>query len=345
MKDTYNTYKKSGVNMATANKLVNYITKISRKTYNKSTELKSFKNIGSFGSIFDLSKLKMKNPIIVSSTDGVGTKLEIANKFKKYNTIGIDLVAMSVNDLIVQGAKPIFFLDYIATNKLELHKFKKILDGIVTGCKLSGCALIGGETAEMPKTYEKGKFDLAGFAVGLVEKKNLLTKSKIKRNNIILAIPSSGLHSNGYSLIHYLLKKKKNYYLPKKIKEELTRPTKIYVNELNKINNKKLINGCANITGGGLLDNLIRVIPKTLSININLSKIKTRPIFKWLKKNNIKDSEMIKTFNCGVGFCLIVNKNNISKIKKIFPKKYLPYEIGFVSREKKRIKTFGKIKW
>jgi phosphoribosylaminoimidazole synthetase len=345
MKDTYNTYKKSGVNMATANKLVNYITKISRKTYNKSTELKSFKNIGSFGSIFDLSQLKMKNPIIVSSTDGVGTKLEIANKFKKYNTIGIDLVAMSVNDLIVQGAKPIFFLDYIAANKLELHKFKKILDGIVTGCKLSGCALIGGETAEMPKTYEKGKFDLAGFAVGLVEKKNLLTKSKIKRNNIILAIPSSGLHSNGYSLIHYLLKKKKNYYLPKKIKEELTRPTKIYVNELNKINNKKLINGCANITGGGLLDNLIRVIPKTLSININLSKIKTRPIFKWLKKNNIKDSEMIKTFNCGVGFCLIVNKNNISKIKKIFPKKYLPYEIGFVSREKKRIKTFGKIKW
>ena len=287
----------------------------------------------------------MKNPIIVSSTDGVGTKIEIANKFKKYNTIGIDLVAMSVNDLIVQGAKPIFFLDYIATNKLELHKFKKILDGIVTGCKLSGCALIGGETAEMPKTYEKGKFDLAGFAVGLVEKKNLLTKNKIKRNNIILAIPSSGLHSNGYSLIHYLLKKKKNYYLPKKIKEELTRPTKIYVNELNKINNKKLINGCANITRGGLLDNLIRVIPKTLSININLSKIKTKPIFKWLKKNNIKDSEMIKTFNCGVGFCLIVNKNNISKIKKIFPKKYLPYEIGFVSREKKRIKTFGKIKW
>ena len=345
MKKTYNTYKKSGVNMATANKLVNYISKISRKTYKKSTEAKSFKNIGSFGSIFDFSQFKMKNPLIVSSTDGVGTKIEIANKFKKYNTIGIDLVAMCVNDLIVQGAKPIFFLDYIATNKLELHKFKKILDGIVTGCKLSGCALIGGETAEMPKTYEKGKFDLAGFAVGLVEKKNLLTKNKIKRNNIILAIPSSGLHSNGYSLIHYLLKKKKNYYLPKKIKEELTRPTKIYVNELNKINNKKLINGCANITGGGLLDNLIRVIPKTLSININLSKIKTRPIFKWLKKNNIKDSEMIKTFNCGVGFCLIVNKNNISKIKKIFPKKYLPYEIGFVSREKKRIKTFGKIKW
>ena len=345
MKSTYNTYKKSGVNMAAANKLVNYITKISRKTYNKNTELKSFKNIGSFGSIFDLSHLKMKKPIIVSSTDGVGTKLEIANKFKKYNSIGIDLVAMSVNDLIVQGAKPIFFLDYIATNKLELHKFKKILNGIVKGCKFSGCALIGGETAEMPKTYEKGKFDLAGFAVGLVEKKNLLTKDKIKRNDIILAIPSSGLHSNGYSLIHNILKKKKNYYLPKKIKQELIRPTKIYVNELNKINNKNLINGCANITGGGLLDNLIRVIPKKLSINIDLSKIKTKPIFRWLKENNIKDSEMLNTFNCGVGFCLITNKKNILKIKEIFSKKYLPYQIGFVSKGKKRINTFGKIQW
>ena len=176
MKNTYNTYKKSGVNMATANKLVNYISKISRKTYKKNTETKSFKNIGSFGSIFDLSQTKMSNPIIVSSTDGVGTKIEIANKFKKYNTIGIDLVAMCVNDLIVQGAKPIFFLDYIAINKLKLNKVKKILDGIVSGCKLAGCALIGGETAEMPGTYSKNKFDLAGFAVGIVEKKNLLTK-------------------------------------------------------------------------------------------------------------------------------------------------------------------------
>jgi phosphoribosylaminoimidazole synthetase len=345
MKNTYNTYKKSGVNMATANKLVNYITKISRKTNNKNNELKYFKNIGSFGSIFDLSQLKMKNPIVVSSTDGVGTKLEIANKFKKYNTIGIDLVAMSVNDLIVQGAKPIFFLDYIATNKLELNKFKKILNGIVKGCKFSGCALIGGETAEMPKTYEKGKFDLAGFAVGLVERKNLLTKNKIKRNDIILAVPSSGLHSNGYSLIHYLLKKKKNYYLPKKIKQELIRPTKIYVNELNKINSKKLISGCANITGGGILDNLIRVIPNKLSINIDLSKIKTKPIFKWLKKNNIKDSEMLKTFNCGVGFCLITNRKNIIKIKKYFTKDFKPYEIGFISKDRRRIRMFGKILW
>jgi len=331
--------------MATADKLVNYISKISRKTYKKNTEIKSFKNIGSFGSIFDLSKLKMNNPIIVSSTDGVGTKIEIANKIKKYNTIGIDLVAMCVNDLIVQGAKPIFFLDYIAINKLKLNKVKKILDGIVSGCKLASCALVGGETAEMPVTYSKNKFDLAGFAVGLVEKKNLLVKSKIKLNDIILAVPSSGLHSNGFSLIHHILKKKNNSYLTPSIKKELIKPTKIYVKELNEINKKKLINGCANITGGGLLDNLVRIIPNKLCLNINLSKIKVKSIFKWLRKNNIKDAEMLKTFNCGVGFCLITNKKNVKKIKEIFTKNYEPYEIGFVSKEKSKIKVFGKLKW
>ncbi len=196
--------------MAAANKLVDYISKISRKTYKKNREKKSFKNIGSFGSIFDLSQLKMKNPIIVSSTDGVGTKIEIASAFKKYNTIGIDLVAMCVNDLIVQGAKPIFFLDYIAINKIKINKLKKILDGIVHGCKLADCALVGGETAEMPGTYDKNKFDLAGFAVGAVEKKNLLTKDKIMLNDVVLAVPSSGLHSNGFSLVRSILKKKKN---------------------------------------------------------------------------------------------------------------------------------------
>ena len=331
--------------MATANKLVNYISKISRKTHKKNTETKNFRNIGSFGSIFDLSKSKLKNPLIVSSTDGVGTKIEIANKFKKYNTIGIDLVAMCVNDLIVQGAKPIFFLDYIAINKLEINKVKKILDGIVTGCKMAECALIGGETAEMPGTYEKNKFDLAGFAVGLVEKNKLLIKNKIKSKNIILAVPSSGLHSNGYSLVRHVLKNKKNFYIPKNIKKELIHPTKIYVKELNKINDKKLINGCANITGGGLIDNLIRIVPNKLCLNINLSKIKIKKIFKWLKKNNIKDSEMLNTFNCGVGFCLIANKKNVRKIKKVFSKDYKPYEIGYVSRDNSKIKTFGKLQW
>ena len=331
--------------MATADKLVNYISKISRKTYKKNTGIKSFKNIGSFGSIFDFSSLKMNHPLIVSSTDGVGTKIELANQIKKYNTIGIDLVAMCVNDLIVQGAKPIFFLDYIAINKLKLNKVKKILDGIVDGCKLAGCSLIGGETAEMPGTYGVNKFDLAGFAVGLVEKRNLLTKNNIKLNDIVLAVPSSGIHSNGFSLIRHILKKKKNLYLPPHIKKELIKPTKIYVKELNKINKKKLINGCANITGGGLLDNLNRVIPNNLSLNIDLSKIKTKSIFVWLKNNNIKDSEMLKTFNCGVGFCLITNKRNVNKIKKIFSKEYQPYQIGFISKGKSKINTLGKLRW
>ena len=331
--------------MATADKLVNYVSKISRKTYKKNTETKSFKNIGSFGSIFDLSQLKMKNPVIVSSTDGVGTKIEIANQLKKYNTIGIDLVAMCVNDLIVQGAKPIFFLDYVAINKLKYKKVKNILDGIVSGCKLAECALIGGEMAEMPGTYAKNKFDLAGFAVGVVEKKNLLTKSKIKSNDIVLAIPSSGLHSNGFSLIRHILKKKTNSTLPSHIKKELIKPTKIYVRELNKINKKKLISGCANITGGGLLNNLIRIVPENLCLNIDLAKIKTKTVFKWLKKNNVVDSEMLKTFNCGVGFCLITNKRNVKKIRKIFSKEYQPYQIGFITKEKLKIRTFGKLQW
>ena len=342
MKRTYNTYKKSGVNMAVADKLVNYISKISKKTHKKYKEDKSFQNIGSFGSIFDLSQLKMKNPVIVSSTDGVGTKIEIANQIKKYNTIGIDLVAMCVNDLIVQGAKPIFFLDYIAIQKIKFNKVKKILDGIVKGCIQSDCSLVGGETAEMPGTYEKNKFDLAGFAVGVVEKKSLLTKNKIKKNDIVLAVPSSGLHSNGYSLVRNILKKKA---LSPNIKNELLQPTKIYVREVNNLNKNKLINGCANITGGGLLNNLIRVIPDKLCLNIDLNKIKTTKIFKWIKKNNIRDSEMLATFNCGIGFCLITNKKNIKKIKKQFSQKYQPYQIGFLSKNIKKYKTYGKLKW
>ena len=341
MEKTYNTYKKSGVNMATADKLINYIAKISRKTYKRNKETKSFKNIGSFGSIFDISQFKMKRPIIVSSTDGVGTKIEITNYFKKFNTIGIDLVAMCVNDLIVQGAKPIFFLDYIAINKLKINKVKKILNGIVKGCIKAECSLVGGETAEMPGTYGNNKYDLAGFAVGIVEKEFLLTKDKIKKNDIVLAIPSSGLHSNGFSLVRHIFKKK----IPPYIKKELIKPTKIYVKEINNLNKKRLINGCANITGGGLINNLTRVVPDHLCLNINLSNIKTLKIFKWLKTKNIKDSEMINTFNCGVGFCVIVSKKNVNKVKKYFSKNFQPYEIGFISKNRSKAKVLGKIKW
>ncbi len=192
MKNNNFTYKKSGVNISKADKFVKFISTISKKTINPKTNFKKFKNIGSFGSIFDLSKLKIKEPVIVSSTDGVGTKIEIANQIKKFDSIGIDLVAMCVNDLIVQGAKPLFFLDYISINKLELNKTKKIILGIVKGCKLAGCELIGGETAEMPGTYGKGKFDIAGFSVGIVEKKKLLTKINVKKNNLILASVNIG---------------------------------------------------------------------------------------------------------------------------------------------------------
>ena len=327
--------------MATADKLINYIAKISRKTYKRNKETKSFKNIGSFGSIFDISQFKMKRPIIVSSTDGVGTKIEITNYFKKFNTIGIDLVAMCVNDLIVQGAKPIFFLDYIAINKLKINKVKKILNGIVKGCIKAECSLVGGETAEMPGTYGNNKYDLAGFAVGIVEKEFLLTKDKIKKNDIVLAIPSSGLHSNGFSLVRHIFKKK----IPPYIKKELIKPTKIYVKEINNLNKKRLINGCANITGGGLINNLTRVVPDHLCLNINLSNIKTLKIFKWLKTKNIKDSEMINTFNCGVGFCVIVSKKNVNKVKKYFSKNFQPYEIGFISKNRSKAKVLGKIKW
>ena len=350
MKKIYYTYKKSGVNITSADSFVKYIRKISSKTGNNLIKSKFPENIGNFGSIFDLSQLKIKKPVIVSSTDGVGTKIEIANKIKKFDTIGIDLVAMCVNDLIVQGAKPLFFLDYISINKINNKKLKKIINGIVKGCKIAGCSLAGGETAEMPGTYGKDKFDIAGFAVGVVEKNNLLTKSRVKENNIILAIPSSGIHSNGYSLIREILKKKKininnKIFYNDKIKNQLIKPTKIYVKEILELNKRKLINGCAHITGGGLLNNLIRVIPEKLSININLNKIKVTKVFKWLKKNNIHNKEMIKTFNCGVGFCIIVNKKNIKRIKKYFKKKYQPYEIGYISKNKNKINVYGKINW
>ena len=335
------TYKKSGVNISAADKFVKFISTLNTKHKGK----KKFNNIGGFGSISDIPS-NIKQPKIVACTDGVGTKIEIANTLNKFDTIGIDLVAMSVNDLIVQGAKPLLFLDYISINKIDSIKLKSIIKGIVKGCKQSECELVGGETAEMPGTYEKGKFDIAGFAVGVVGKNKILNKNKIKINNLVLAIPSSGLHSNGYSLVRYLLKQKKiNIKKNKFLKKTLLRPTKIYVKEVLKLIDKDLINGCANITGGGLADNIKRVIPKSLVAEINLDKIKTSQIFKWLKKNSISDKEMLKTFNCGVGFCLIINPKNFIKVKKYFSKEFKPYIIGKISRGKNKVKLNGNINW
>ena len=318
MKKYENSYKKSGVNISLANKLVKHISLISKKNVKKTKNNNLKDEIGGFGSLFDISNSKIKDPVIVSCTDGVGTKIEIANKYKKFNTIGIDLVAMCVNDLIVQGAKPLFFLDYIAVGKLKLDKTKKILSGIFKGCKLSNCKLIGGETAEMPGVYSKDKFDLAGFSVGIVSKKKILDKSKVEKGDIILAIPSNGLHSNGFSLVRSILKKNK---IPKNLKKELLKPTKIYSDEILRLTNKNLINSAAHITGGGLVENLLRSIPENLTLNLDLKKVKILKIFKWLKSKKISDTEMMRTFNCGVGFCLISSKKNVSKIKKIFFKK------------------------
>ena len=253
---------------------------------------------------------------------------------------------MSVNDLIVQGAKPLLFLDYISINKIDLKKLKSIIKGIVNGCKQSECELVGGETAEMPGTYEKGKFDIAGFAVGVVGKNKILSKNKIKNNDLVLAIPSSGLHSNGYSLVRYVLNKKKiNIKKNSFLRTELLRPTKIYVKEVLKLIDKNLINGCANITGGGLADNIKRIIPENLVAEIDLTKINASKIFRWLKKNNISDKEMLKTFNCGVGFCLIISPKNLDKIKKYFTKEFKPYLIGKISKGKNKVKLNGSIKW
>ena len=335
------TYKKSGVDIDSADNFVKFISKISSKKKGK----KKFSNIGGFGSITDLPK-NIKNPKIVACTDGVGTKIEIANELNKYDSIGIDLVAMSVNDLIVQGAKPLLFLDYISINKINLLKLKSIIKGIVKGCEISGCELVGGETAEMPGTYEKGKFDIAGFAVGIVDQNKLLNKKKIKKNDLILAIPSSGLHSNGFSLVRYVIKKNKiNIRRNNFLKNELLKPTKIYVKEILNLINKDLINGCANITGGGIPDNIKRVIPDNLIAEINLNLIKPTKIFKWLKNNNIDDKEMLRTFNCGVGFCLIINPQNLSKIKKYFSKEFQPYVIGKISKGNNKIKLNDKIHW
>ncbi len=342
MKKMQNSYKKSGVNISLANKLVKYIAKLSRKDVKKRNDTFNKENIGGFGSLFDISKLKIKNPVIVSCTDGVGTKIDLANKFKKFDTIGIDLVAMCVNDLIVQGAKPLFFLDYIAVGKLNLGITKRIIKGIIKGCKLSNCLLIGGETAEMPGTYSKEKFDLAGFCVGIVSKNKILSKKNIKDQDLIIAIPSNGLHSNGYSLVRSVLNKNR---VPNHLRKELLKPTKIYVKEILNLVKKDLIKSAAHITGGGLVENLLRSVPDELSIQIDLSKIKTKKIFCWLKSKNISEAEMLKTFNCGIGFCIISKKKNFNKIKSYFSKEYSPYVIGKVLKKDKKVNLINSIKW
>ena len=334
------TYEKSGVNIKKADNFIKFISSSTKKS-KKSGE---FKNIGGFGALTKLPN-KLKNPYLVTSTDGVGTKIEVANQLNKFDTIGIDLVAMCVNDLIVQGAKPIIFLDYISIEKINTKKLKNIIKGIIKGCKLADCDLVGGETAEMPGTYTKGKFDIAGFSVGFVEKDKILI-NKIREKDLVVAVPSSGLHSNGFSLVRQILKKKKiNLKKNSYLKKELLKPTKIYVKPVLELLKRKYISGCANITGGGLEDNIKRVIPKKCCAEIYLEKVKTLKIFKWLKSKGVSEKEMLKTFNCGIGFCLIIKPYNFQKIIKFFPKEYRPYVIGKITKNFNKVKLSGKISW
>ena len=275
--------------------------------------------------MYDISKLKYKNPVLVSGTDGVGTKLKIAIKMNKLDEIGIDLVAMCVNDIISQGAKPLFFLDYYATGKLNTNKTFQVIKGIAAGCKKSKMSLIGGETAEMPKLYKKNDFDIAGFCVGIAEKNKLLPNVNINKNDCIIGIKSSGLHSNGYSLINHMLDQRK-ITLNDKIGNSLLgklliKPTKIYT-EILEIPSFKKIKAIANITGGGLTENIPRVLPKNKSALIDFKKIKLPKIFKHIQeKGNIDNKEILKVFNCGVGITLVINKKEapgiIKELRKI----------------------------
>ena len=322
--------------------MVKKIEKISKDNFRREV----INNPGGFASLFDLRKLKYNDPILITSTDGVGTKLKIAIKCRKLNYLGFDLVAMCVNDILANGGEPIIFLDYISSSKLSEKDFLTLIKSINNACKESKCSLVGGETAEMPGMYKKNEFDIAGFSVGVVERKNLLTKKNVKSRSVIIGLESNGFHSNGYSLIrHLILKKKINVKKNQFLKKELIKPTKIYVKEILELTKRNLINGCANITGGGLSDNIKRIIPKKLTAEIYLKKINSLEIFKWLKKNNISDNEMLKTFNCGIGFCLIIDPKNLSKVKKYFTKEFKPYVIGRITKSQNRVKLYGSIDW
>ena len=310
-------YKDSGVNIDAGNKFVDLIKPIVKSTFTK-----EFGNqIGSFSGLFPLPA-GYKKPYLASAADGVGTKLKIAFMTGRFDTIGIDLVAMNVNDLITCGAKPLFFLDYIATSSINPKRTAKIVKGIANGCKQSGCVLLGGETAEMPDIYRKNEFDLAGFVVGIVDKDKIINGSNIKNGDIVIGLGSSGLHSNGYSLARKLLLKKLKYDLDdkpeplrRKLGNELLAPTKIYVNTILELNEKFNLKAIAHITGGGLIDNIPRVLPGKLKVQLDTKSWNMLPIFKLIDNTGMVDKdEMYRTFNCGIGMIIIIDSSQSSKV-------------------------------
>ena len=330
-------YASSGVSIKRGDQLVDIIKPLAKATFRKEI----IGSIGGFAAASSLPK-KYKNPILISCTDGVGTKIEIADALKIYDSIGIDLVAMCVNDLITLQAEPLFFLDYLVTDKINLKVSKEIIKGIAKGCKNSNCSLIGGETAEHPNAFPKGKFDLAGFCVGVLEKDSKKLSNKAKKDDVLIGLKSNGLHSNGFSLIRKLIEKKK-LKLNQKFKgsslgKALLKPTKIYVNEILSIRNKMKISALSHITGGGLSGNLERIIPNNLSAFISLGPKYpfNDDLFSLIESNsNLNRAEMLSTFNCGIGMILSIKKNNLRQCKNLLKKLKMPYvELGFIGSGK-----------
>lgn len=320
------TYLDSGVDIEKGDALVDKIKHLT-KNLPKNGMLGS---IGSFGGLVEISGYK--NPVLVSGTDGVGTKLKIASLLNKHDTIGIDLVAMCVNDIITTGAKPLYFLDYFATGKLSIKTAEIVIKGIVKGCEESECPLIGGETAEMPGFYEKADYDLAGFAVGIVEKTDLLDGTKININDLLVALPSTGIHSNGFSLVRKVLHEKDLV----KYGDILLTPTKIYWKEIKPLLEKHIIHGLSHITGGGIIGNAARMLPNNsnLSLMINKKSLKTNEIFKIIQKNgNIDEDEMYKVFNMGVGIVLAINSKDLDYVLSHIDGSYLVGKVITGNRE------------
>ena len=298
------TYKDSGVDITKGNNLIEKIKPIAKATSRPGV----LEGLGGFGAMFEIPLDKYQNPVLISGTDGVGTKLKVAEMLNQHNTIGIDLVAMCVNDLIVQGAEPLFFLDYYATGSLNHEIATSVISGIGKGCIQSGCALIGGETAEMPGMYKGEEYDLAGFCVGIVEKDNIIDGSKVSLGDHIVALGSSGPHSNGYSLIRKVLEKTKAS--PDQLRE-LIEPTKIYVNSILSLIKNLPVNAISHITGGGLLENIPRVLPNNLAAKLDTSSWIMPDIFKWLQtEGKIDSKEMYRVLNCGVGMVVVTPKNS-----------------------------------
>jgi len=300
-------YRDSGVDIDAGNELVERIKPAIKSTHREGC----VGSIGGFGGLFDLPLDRYRKPMLVSGTDGVGTKLKLAIDLQQYDGIGVDLVAMCANDIAVLGAEALFFLDYYATGKLHLDIAEPVINGIAEGCRLAGCALIGGETAEMPGVYSSGDFDLAGFCVGIVEKDHIIDGSEVSPGDSIIALASSGPHSNGYSLIRKIIEVSgvdlDSSCGDESLGQALIKPTRIYVKNLLELNKACTVNAIAHITGGGLLENIPRVLPENCAAQINLSSWQLSSVFEWLKDaGNVEDREMYRTFNCGVGMVLVV---------------------------------------